>query len=246
MPASLSWMSRPHRFPTTKRPNCSTSSATCGPAASASSTFRIDCAKSKQLADRVVVLRDGKCTGQLSRDQNTRTNLIRLMIGRDVSRFYQRTPHAPGDEVLSVKNLRTTTFPRHAISFSLRAGEVVGACRFGRRWPLRAIGDAVRRNSRRRRLYEVRPASPSPAHLPRSHRRRHHAGTRGSSPHRFDSSDERRANLSLASLRRDQCRWPLRGILNPTAENRVAAAMIELMRIKTASDRQISAIPVRR
>jgi ribose transport system ATP-binding protein len=45
-------------------------------------------------------------------------------------------------------------------------------------------------------------------------------------------------NLSLASLRRDQRRGLLRGFLNRAAENQVAAAMIELLRIKAASDRQ--------
>src|SRR6185312_3487310 len=80
----------------------------------------------EQLADRVVVLRDGKFSGQLSRDQNTRQNMIRFMIGREVSRFYQRTPHSPGEEVLAVEALRTSTYPQHAISVSLRAGEVVG------------------------------------------------------------------------------------------------------------------------
>src|SRR4029079_8534132 len=80
----------------------------------------------EDLADRVVVLRDGKLSGQLSRAENCRQNLIRLMIGRDVSRFYQRTPHAPGKELLSVEGLRTPTHSQHAISFSFRAGEVVG------------------------------------------------------------------------------------------------------------------------
>jgi ribose transport system ATP-binding protein len=46
-------------------------------------------------------------------------------------------------------------------------------------------------------------------------------------------------NLSLASLRRDQRRGVLRGFLNFPAENRTAAAMIDLMRIKTSSDRQV-------
>jgi ribose transport system ATP-binding protein len=46
-------------------------------------------------------------------------------------------------------------------------------------------------------------------------------------------------NLSLASLQRDQRRGVLRGFLNFTAENRVAATMIDLMRIKTANDRQV-------
>src|SRR4051794_20771551 len=79
-------------------------------------------AEVEKLADRVVVLRDGKRTGVLRGDQNNRSNMTRLMIGRDVSRFYQRTPHAPGAEVLCVDGLRTTAFPQHAISFTLRAG----------------------------------------------------------------------------------------------------------------------------
>ena len=44
-------------------------------------------------------------------------------------------------------------------------------------------------------------------------------------------------NLSLASLRRDQRRRVLRGFLNAPAENRVAAAMIEMLRIKVSNDR---------
>ena len=47
-----------------------------------------------------------------------------------------------------------------------------------------------------------------------------------------------RRNLSLASLRRDQRQGILRGFLNDSAENKVAANMVELMRIKTSSDRQ--------
>ena len=46
-----------------------------------------------------------------------------------------------------------------------------------------------------------------------------------------------RRNLSLASLRRDQRRRVLRGFLNMPAENRVAAKMIELLRIKVSNDR---------
>jgi ribose transport system ATP-binding protein len=46
-------------------------------------------------------------------------------------------------------------------------------------------------------------------------------------------------NLSLASLRRDRRRGLLRGFLNTAAENRVSRSMIELLRIKAASDRQV-------
>ena len=80
----------------------------------------------EELADRVVVLRDGKFSGELSRADNKRQNMVRLMVGREVSRFYQRTAHAPGDVVIAVSQLRTTTFPRQAVSFTVRAGEIVG------------------------------------------------------------------------------------------------------------------------
>jgi len=48
-----------------------------------------------------------------------------------------------------------------------------------------------------------------------------------------------RRNLSLASLRRDQRRGLLPGFLNDKAEHRVAASMIDRMRIKAANERQI-------
>src|SRR4051795_6773718 len=72
----------------------------------------------EELADRVVVLRDGKLSGQLSRGENNRQNMIRLMIGREVSRFYHRTSHAPGQVLLTVNGLRTSSFPQQSISFS--------------------------------------------------------------------------------------------------------------------------------
>jgi ribose transport system ATP-binding protein len=193
----------------------------------------------EDLADRVVVLRDGKLSGQLSRSENSRQNLIRLMIGRDVSRFYQRTPHAPADELLAVQGLRTPAFPEHEISITLRAGEVVGLAGLvgaGRTELLAAI-------------FGVAPALAGTitcgrlCHPPRTSREAIAAGIM------LAPEDRRltglilpmnvRTNLSLASLRRDQRRGALRGFLNKAAENRVSASMIKLMRIKTSSDRQI-------
>jgi ribose transport system ATP-binding protein len=193
----------------------------------------------EELADRVVVLRDGKVSGQLSRDQNSRQNMIRLMIGRDVSKFYQRTPHVPGATLLTVRSLRTTTYPQHAISFSLRAGEVVGLAGL--------VGAG--RSELLATLFGVTPAvagSMTAGALARPPRTSHEAIAAGIM---LAPEDRRltglilpmsvRTNLSLASLRRDQRRGMLRGFLNEMAENRVAKSMIDLMRIKTSSDRTI-------
>lgn len=193
----------------------------------------------EQLADRVLVLRDGKCSGELLRDQINRTNMVNLMIGRDVSRFYQRTPHAPGPEILSVRGLRTPAHPRHAIDLSIRAGEIVGlfglvgAGRTELMTTLFGISPAVAGSMRIGPLRQP-PTSPYEAIS---------AGIMLAPEDRRQTGlalpMSVRANLSLASLRRDQRRGLLRGFLNRAAESRVTADMIQLLRIKTSSDRQV-------
>src|SRR5687767_7308572 len=80
----------------------------------------------KELADRVVVLRDGRNAGELKREDVSHDRMVKLMVGRDVSQFYPHAPHAPGDIVLEVSRLRTAAHPRHELSFKLRRGEMVG------------------------------------------------------------------------------------------------------------------------
>jgi ribose transport system ATP-binding protein len=193
----------------------------------------------EQLADRVVVLRDGKFSGELSREQNERQNMVRLMVGREVTRYYHRTPRAPGEVVASVKELRTTIFPRRAVSFELREGEVVGLAGLvgaGRSELLGtlfgvtpAVGGGMTIGPLRRPPQTVREAIAAGITLAPEDRRR--AGL-------FLPMSVKR-NLSLASLRRDQRQGFLTGFLDRAAENEVAATMIKLLRIKTASDRQV-------
>jgi ribose transport system ATP-binding protein len=48
------------------------------------------------------------------------------MVGREISRFFARTPHHPGSVALEVRELRTSAWPHHSNSFAVRSGEVVG------------------------------------------------------------------------------------------------------------------------
>ncbi|MDQ2798668.1 MAG: sugar ABC transporter ATP-binding protein, partial [Armatimonadota bacterium] len=78
------------------------------------------------LADRVVGLRDGKNAGGLARDEIRRDRMVKLMVGRDLERFY-----APPDETvkpvrLHIENLRTERFPRREVSLDLCGGEILG------------------------------------------------------------------------------------------------------------------------
>lgn len=80
----------------------------------------------KRLADRVFALRDGINAGSLNRDEISHDRMVRLMVGRDLSQFYERIPHQPGADVLEVNKLRTPVHPNHEVTFSVRAGEIVG------------------------------------------------------------------------------------------------------------------------
>jgi ribose transport system ATP-binding protein len=80
----------------------------------------------KELADRVVVFRDGENAGALEREEIGHDTMVKLMVGRDVSQFYQRTSHDLGEVSLSVKGLRTVEYPEQCLDFEVRAGEVVG------------------------------------------------------------------------------------------------------------------------
>ena len=83
-------------------------------------------AEVQDLSDRVTVLRDGENAGDLKRDEVNHDSLVRLMVGRDVSRFYSRQAHKPGDVAVHVQDLTTSAWPAHRLNFEIRAGEIVG------------------------------------------------------------------------------------------------------------------------
>ena len=80
----------------------------------------------EQIADRVVVLRDGRNAGELSRQEICHPAMVQLMVGRELSSFHPHTPQLPGDVVLRIEQLRTRENPQHAIDLELRRHEVVG------------------------------------------------------------------------------------------------------------------------
>lgn len=79
-----------------------------------------------RLADHITVLRDGENAGELTRDEISHDSMVNLMVGRDISQYYARTPRSPGDVVLQLKEFKTSTWPEHGINFEIKAGEIVG------------------------------------------------------------------------------------------------------------------------
>ena len=79
-------------------------------------------------ADRVVVLRDGRNAGELSKQNITHENMVRLMVGRDLKQFYPKVHRAGtgGDPVLTIRNLLFRGGPAIPASFEVRSGEILG------------------------------------------------------------------------------------------------------------------------
>jgi ribose transport system ATP-binding protein len=80
----------------------------------------------EELADRVVVLRDGCNAGSLVREEIHHDRMVRMMVGRDVSSFY--SPHdSQATEVCAELNkLRTHRYPESEVSLTIRRGEILG------------------------------------------------------------------------------------------------------------------------
>lgn len=81
------------------------------------------------LADRISILRDGKLVVSDARSAFDRDGIVASMVGRalarDVHGVAPRTPRAPGERVLSVKNLSMGKVVRNT-SFTIYAGQVTG------------------------------------------------------------------------------------------------------------------------
>jgi rhamnose transport system ATP-binding protein len=89
-----------------------------------------------ELADRVTVLRDGASVGThavsgvsaagTANPPITEAQLIRLMVGREVSTIYPPAEGAPREVVLAIKELGCAASGVHNVSLDVRAGEIVG------------------------------------------------------------------------------------------------------------------------
>jgi ABC-type sugar transport system ATPase subunit len=86
-------------------------------------THRLD--ELQSVGDRVTIFRDGRTVHTSPLAELTTSRIIQHMVGRELSAIYHRDSLPPGDELLRVEHLNQEGQLRD-ISFSLRAGEIVG------------------------------------------------------------------------------------------------------------------------
>jgi len=191
----------------------------------------------RQLADRVVVLRDGQNAGELAREQIEHDRMVQLMVGRDLDQFYERKPHATGQVALQVKDLVVPDHPGQRLSFSVHAGEIVGlaglvgAGRTELLWTLFGVqpplSGSIAIEGRAVRFRSPREAIAAGVALVPEDRKLHGLVVEMAVD----------VNLTLAGL---QCwRRPL-GLRNRRQESRVSDRMISRLGIRTPSPRQVA------
>lgn len=79
-----------------------------------------------KLADRVTILKDGKNAGGLSRGEITKERMVTTMVGRTLKDIYpDRSAVTPGEVLLEVRDMEVPGCA-HNVSFTVRAGEIVG------------------------------------------------------------------------------------------------------------------------
>ncbi|WP_429809897.1 sugar ABC transporter ATP-binding protein [Ensifer sp. B1-9] len=78
-----------------------------------------------EIADEFSVFRDGKFIGTHASSDVTRDDIIRMMVGREITQMFPKEEVPIGDVVLSVKNLTLDGVFRD-VSFDVRAGEILG------------------------------------------------------------------------------------------------------------------------
>lgn len=188
-----------------------------------------------ELADRVTVFRDGENAGELTRDEVTHDRMVQLMVGRDVSQFYSRQPHPPGDVALEVDGIVSPLDPGQRLSFEVRSGEIVGVSGLvgaGRSEMLEvifgvrpAVDGHVAVGGRRLRLRS--PVDAVEAGLALVPEDRKQQGV--------ILELAVRTNIGLAGLRRHR---RLGAFLNEAQEKADSLAMVKKLRIKTPGDQQ--------
>lgn len=78
-----------------------------------------------RLATRVTVFRDSQYIGTYDVDKITNADLVKAMVGREISDMYPKPEVKIGDEIFKIEGMSRTGFFKD-VSLNVRAGEIVG------------------------------------------------------------------------------------------------------------------------
>ena len=184
-----------------------------------------------EIADRAVVLRDGRNAGILQREEITHDRMVQLMVGRELHHSYVAPENKSKAGFFEVRDLETTRYPGRKISFSLGGGEILGFAGLvgaGRSEMAQAIfgvdsklGGKVSLNGQQLDLHSSAQAIRAGIYLVPEDRRQ--TGLIVESPIR--------ENISLPALQR----YTVRGLINRARESKASEAVATRLNVKTSS-----------
>ncbi len=183
------------------------------------------------IADRVTVLRDGQTIATRDAKDLSSAELIRMMVGREIEAIFPKRTVPIGDVALEVRNLHSRTAGIRGVSLQLRAGEILGLSGLvgsGRTQLAETIFGLTPAESGEILLHNrpVQITCPADAirhkigYVPEDRRQ-----------HGIVMSMPICANVSLAGLPAVS----RRGLIDAQAENALARAYVERLRVKTPS-----------
>ena len=185
----------------------------------------------QQIADRVVVLRDGKNAGTLERDAIDHDSIVKLMVGRDLERFSKPSASDLKEPFAVISDLRTRRYPASPVSFDVRKGEILGFAGLvgaGRSETAQAIfgvdpslSAKISLDGQRVDIHSARDAIKNGIYLVPEDRRI--AGLIVDIPIR--------ENITLPAL----ARYSSRGLVSKSRESKRAAEMCEKLNVKAPS-----------
>lgn len=184
-----------------------------------------------QIADRVTVLRDGSTVGTRPMSDVNHAELIRLMVGREISSIFPKRQVSLGETLLELRHVTCYESETHDVTLSLRAGEIVGLAGLvgaGRTELARVLfgltpadsGEILLRGKPIRIDSSARAVELGIAYVPEDRRR-----------HGVILDMPVAANTTLAILRR----IAKHGLLDVPREREIAVSFVEKFSIKTNS-----------
>ena len=185
----------------------------------------------KEIADRVVTLRDGKNAGILQREEISHERIVKMMVGRDISQLYEAPKIRPEGVFVEVNELKTRRYPNKTVSLNVRKGEILGVAGLvgaGRSEMAQAIfgvdvplSGSVNLDGKIVKISSSQDAISNGIYLIPEDRR--NSGLILDVPIR--------ENISLPAL----MRYASAGLVNYEAERKVSTEMCEKLKVKTPS-----------
>jgi ribose transport system ATP-binding protein len=80
-----------------------------------------------EIADRITVMRDGKHVKTCDIGEVSSEEIVELMVGRAIDKFYSKREAKIGDEAFRLEKVSRWGF-FHDVSFSVKTGEILGIC----------------------------------------------------------------------------------------------------------------------